>query len=116
MIVSASLRTRALRATHFPSVRRRTFNMQTRLFSHRSLTALMIPSVLSFAVASGCSGDDDSNTGAGGTAAKGGKGGSAGKAASAGRGGTAGAATSGGTGGRGGSAGTSAQAGRGGTG
>jgi uncharacterized protein (TIGR03118 family) len=76
----------------------------------------MIPSVLSFAVASGCSGDDDSNTGAGGTAAKGGRGGSAGKAASAGRGGTSGAATSGGTGGRGGSAGTSAQAGRGGTG
>ena len=76
----------------------------------------MHPSVLSFAVASGCNGDDDSNTGAGGSSAKGGKGGSAGKAASAGRGGTSGAATSGGTGGRGGSAGTSAQAGRGGTG
>lgn len=83
--------------------------MQTKLFSHRSLTALMIPSVLSFAVASGCSGDDDSTPGTGGSAAKGGKGGSAGKSGSAGRGGTSGA-TSGGTSGRGGTS-----AGRGGT-
>ena len=91
--------------------------MQHRLFSHRSLTALMIPSVLSFVVASGCGGDDDSAPAAGGSAAKGGRGGTAGKAASAGRGGTAGSgATSGGTSGRGGSAGTGARGGGGGTG
>jgi uncharacterized protein (TIGR03118 family) len=104
--------------------------MHHQLLSHRSLTAIIIPSILAFAVATGCGGDDDSSTGSGGTGgsgAKGGKGGAAGKAGAAGRGGTAGATTAGnggrggssGGGGKGGSAGSTATGGtgaRGGTG
>lgn len=92
--------------------------MHSRLFSHRSLTAIMIPSILSFAVASGCGGDDDSSSSTGGSAAKGGaagRAGAAGRSGAAGRGGTAGTVSTGGTSGRAGSGGTTATGGRGGT-
>jgi uncharacterized protein (TIGR03118 family) len=86
--------------------------MQPRFIAHRTLTAIVVPGLVSLAVASGCGGDDDSsNTGTGGSTTAG-RGGAAGKAGNAGRAGSSGAGgTTGGTSGRGGTGGGAATGG-----
>ncbi|HTQ05755.1 MAG TPA: TIGR03118 family protein [Polyangiaceae bacterium] len=100
--------------------------MHHRLFSHRSLVALALPSIVSFAVATGCGGGDDDNGGTGGTGGSAGRGGAAGKAGASGNGGGAAKAgnagrggtssnPTGGAAGEAGNGGRGASAGRGGT-